>query len=463
MSPDSSRMLPAERRATVGLASIFVLRMLGLFLLLPVLSLYMDALPGASPTLVGVALGAYGLTQASLQIPFGMLSDRFGRKPVITIGLILFALGSVVAALAQGIWGVILGRALQGAGAVAAAVMALAADLTREGQRLKVMASIGISISAAFGIALVAGPLLDHLVGLSGIFWITAGLAILAVLILHLQVPTPVAARIHPDAEPVRSQFGKALRSGDLLRLNFGIAALHFTLVATFVAVPLLLREEAELPTAHHWWVYAPALVLSMAVIVPIVFIAERRRLMKEALLLAVAGLVAAELLLALLPSTPWAIGLAMLTFFAAFNLLEGLLPSLIAKVAPAKAKGTAMGIYSTSQFLGAFLGGAAGGWMLGQAGARGSFLLAAAMALVWLVVAAGMSRPRNLSSLVLPLAGGERGELQDFAARLSSIDGVVEAVVIPEERVAYLKVDADRLDREALGRLHLERGSFDA
>jgi MFS family permease len=452
-------MLPAERRATFGLASIFVLRMLGLFLLLPVLPLYVDGLPGASPVLIGVALGAYGLTQALLQIPFGMLSDRVGRKPVITAGLLLFALGSVVAALAHGIGGVIFGRALQGAGAIAAAVMALAADVTREGQRLKVMASIGISISLAFGIALVAGPLLDDRIGLSGIFWFSAALALIAILILHLRVPTPLTNRIHHDAEPVRSQFGRVLRTGDLLRLNFGIASLHFALMATFMAVPLLLHNAADLPRAHHWWVYAPALLVSMAVIVPFVIIAERRRLMKQVLLLAVAGLVIAELWLALTPATPWAIAVALFGFFACFNLLEGLLPSLIAKQAPAEAKGTAMGFYSTSQFLGAFLGGVGGGWMVGEFGIRGSFFLAAGVVLIWLLVASRMRPPRHLSSLVLPVAEQDQGTLRVFARRLSGIEGVVEAVVIPEERVAYLKVESDRLDHAALERLQLEHG----
>jgi len=460
MTSEHLSMLPAERRAAVGLASIFVLRMLGLFLLLPVLSLYVDELPGATPALVGVALGAYGLSQALLQIPFGVASDRFGRKPIITIGLGLFATGSIVAAMAHGIWGIILGRALQGAGAIAAPVMALAADLTREDQRLKVMASIGISIAVAFAIALIAGPILDQLIGLHGIFWLTAGMAVLAAAILYLCVPTPVASRVHHDTEPVLSQFGRVLREADLLRLNFGIGALHFCLMSTFVAVPLELSNAAGIPAARHWWVYAPAMLLSLPAIVPFVLVAERRRLMKEILLMAIAALVAAELLLALLPASAWSLGLAMLLFFAAFNLLEGLLPSLIAKLAPAEAKGTAMGFYSTSQFLGAFLGGASGGWLMGKAGTQGSFLLAAAVVSIWFLVAVGMRKPRHLSSLVLPLGGAKPDELREWAQRLSSVEGVAEAVVIPEERVAYLKVDSQRLDHAALDRFRLEQAT---
>lgn len=463
MTPEHSSMLPAERRTAVGLSSIFVLRMLGLFLLLPVLSLYVDQLPGATPLLVGVALGAYGLSQALLQIPFGVISDRFGRKPIITIGLGLFATGSVVAAMANGIWGVILGRALQGAGAIAAPVMALAADLTREDQRLKMMASIGISIAVAFAIALISGPILDQLIGLHGIFWLTAGMAVLAAAILHLRVPTPLASRVHHDTEPVLSQFGRVLRENDLLRLNFGIAALHFSLMCTFVAVPLELSNAAGVPAARHWWVYTPAMLLSLPAIVPFVLVAERRRLMKEILLLAIGMLVGAELLLAFLPPSPWGLGAAMLLFFAAFNLLEGLLPSLIAKLAPAEAKGTAMGFYSTSQFLGAFLGGATGGWLLGMAGTQGSFLLAAVIVAAWFMVASGMRKPLHLSSLVLPLGGVQPEELRDWAQRLSSVEGVAEAVVIPEERVAYLKVDSQRLDHAALDRFRLEQATSGA
>ena len=334
--------------------------MLGLFLILPVFALYADHLQGHTPTLIGVAIGAYGLTQAFLQIPFGMLSDRIGRKRVITAGLLIFAAGSVVAAMAHTMWGVILGRALQGAGAIAAAVMALAADLTREEQRTKAMAVIGMTIGLSFAVAIVTAPTLNHLIGVPGIFWLVAGLAVLGVVVLHTRVPTPAHSTVHRDAEAVPGQLRGVLAHPGLLRLDFGIMSLHIILTANWVVLPVALR--AQLPTAHHWWVYLPVMVLSVAAMVPFIILAERKRRMKQVFLGAVVALGLAELGLSQGFHTLGGIAVALFVFFTAFNLLEATLPSLISRVAPPAAKGTAMGVYSTSQFFGAFLGGSLGG-----------------------------------------------------------------------------------------------------
>lgn len=437
-------MTSTERRAAAGLAGIFALRMLGLFLILPVFALQAQGLPGASPLLIGLAIGAYGLTQALLQIPFGMLSDRIGRKPVIFGGLLLFAVGSVIAAMADDIQGVILGRVIQGSGAIAAAVMALTADLTREEVRTRAMAGIGMSIGMAFALALVLGPALAHWIGLDGIFWFTAVLALGGILILAFVVPTPEHSSVHRDAEPVASQFRGVLAQGELLRLDFGVLILHMLMTSLFLVVPLSMREHG-LPAAHHWWVYLPVLVLSVAAMVPFIIQAESRGRMKPVFVGAVGVLAISLLGLYGFGDGIPAIALFLFLFFTAFNLLEASLPSLISKIAPAAAKGTAMGVFSTSQFAGAFLGGLAGGWVHQQWGGGGVFLFCAVAALVWLLIALSMGSPRQVSSQVIRVAG-EAGD-PGLQRRLLQIPGVEEAVVVAEEGLAYLKVDNRRLD----------------
>jgi MFS family permease len=445
-------MTPTERRAALSLAAIFSTRMLGLFMILPVFALYAERLQGSSHALFGVAIGIYGLTQAVLGIPFGMLSDRFGRKPIITLGLLIFAGGSVVAALSGSIYGVILGRSLQGAGAIAAAVMALAADLTREEHRLKAMATIGASIGLSFTVALVLGPIVDHwLGGVPGIFWLTALLALLAIAVLYLWVPTPAATRVHHDAEAVAGDFGPVLRDTQLLRLNFGVFSLHLLLTSTFVVVPLALRDNAHLPSGQHWIIYLVVMLIALAVMVPFVIVAEKRRKLKQVFVGAIGILVLAELVfMAEYQHLAGLIG-GLLLFFTAFNLLEATLPSLIAKMAPPDKKGTAMGVYSSSQFLGAFCGGALGGWLLGSQGAAWVFGMGLLAAALWFGVAATMRPPRYLSSHLLEVGRVSQAEAGVLAERLLKVPGVAEAVVIVEEGVAYLKVDKTKLDLDTL------------
>ncbi len=445
-------MTAGERRAAGALAGIYSLRMLGLFLILPVFSLYGDRLEGATPALIGLAIGAYGITQALLQIPFGLLSDRIGRKPVIAGGLLLFALGSVVAANSHDIWGVILGRALQGSGAIAAAVMALAADLTREEHRTKAMAIIGISIGMSFSLALVAGPVVDHWIGLHGIFWLTAVLALAGIGILFLLVPNPERSSVHRDAEPVPAQFRRVLTDGQLLRLDFGILSLHSILTASFVALPLILRDHLGVPSNHHWWVYLPVMALSVVGMVPLVIQAEGKRRMKPVFVLSVALVGIAELWLALWHDSLASVALALFVLYVGFNVLEATLPSLISKMAPPDSKGTAMGFYSSSQFLGAFIGGAGGGALLGAFGERGVFLFCAAVAVLWALVALGMRPPRYLSSRLVPVGEVDSHQARQLAECFSQVPGVAEAVVVAEEGVAYLKVDTRALDEQALG-----------
>jgi MFS family permease len=447
----STGMSPTERRAALSLASIMATRMLGLFMILPVFALYAEGLPDATPTLIGLAIGAYGLTQALLQVPFGMASDRFGRKRVITIGLLLFAAGSVVAAMSDTLTGIILGRALQGCGAVAAAVMALTADLTREEQRTKAMAIIGMSIGSAFALALVVGPLLNEAVGVKGIFWLTAVLALGGIALLWLRVPRPEQCSTHRDAELVPEQAGSVLLDSQLLRLNAGILILHTILTAAFVVLPLVLRDELGIVAAHHSWVYLPILLFSAVAMVPFIIIAERKRRMKSIFVGAVTVLGLSLLALSQWHTNMLAFVVILWLFFTAFNFLEASLPSLVSKTAPADKKGTAMGIYSSSQFFGAFLGGGVGGWAYGEFGVSGVFIFCAAMVGLWWLLAVSMRAPSYLSNLMVHLEEADTRSADELAEVLKGVAGIAEVAVVLEERVAYLKVDTRQLDREAL------------
>ncbi|WP_031432140.1 MFS transporter [Methylomarinum vadi] len=446
-------MTPMEKRATLSLASIYALRMLGLFMILPVLSLFAEQMEGATPLLIGLSISIYGLSQAVLQIPFGLLSDRFGRKKIIVVGLILFAAGSMVAAVSTSIYGILIGRALQGSGAIAAAIMALVADLTQEVHRTKAMAMIGASIGISFGVALTLGPVLAHYFGVPSIFWLTAGLSVLAIFVVMFVVPNPKKIITHRDAELIPSQFGRVISNLDLLRLDYGIFVLHLILTASFVVVPLLMRDAGLLP-GRHWLVYLPILVTSMAVMIPFIILAEKKRQMKKVFIGAIMALVVADLgLMWLHEDLIGLIGFLWL-FFCGFNLLEATLPSLISKTAPADMKGTAMGAYSSSQFFGAFLGGACGGWLYGEYGATAVFLFAAALAGSWALVALFMKPPRYLANMLLSLdaIGGDRAD--EFTRQLIAVRGVEEVRLHFEENAAYLKVDNSILNKEELQRL---------
>ncbi|MCB1734972.1 MAG: MFS transporter [Gammaproteobacteria bacterium] len=444
-------MLASERWAIGSLAGIYFLRMFGLFLILPVFALYAERLDGHTAALTGLAIGIYGLTQAGLQIPFGLASDRFGRKPVITAGLIMFAIGSVVAATSTHIHGVILGRALQGSGAIAAAVMALNADLTREVIRTRAMAIIGMSIGAAFFAAMLGGPILSQWIGVPGLFWLTAALALLGLVVIHTITPNPVESRVHRDAEPVLGQLGQVLRDPQLLRLDSGIFLLHMILTALFIAVPLALRDQIGMPGGEHWKVYLPVMLLSIPAMVPFVILAEAKGQMKAVFLGAVGMIGLAQLALAWSHSDIWWIGAVLWGFFTAFNILEATLPSLISKMAPPDKKGSAMGVYSSSQFFGAFLGGALGGVMLGHFGVSGIFALTASAALLWLMIAVGMRAPAGLSNYLLQVGVCDEARASAMSARLLQITGVADAVVVAEDGVAYLKVNQRLLDEESL------------
>lgn len=441
-------MIPLERKSLVGLASLYAFRMVGLFMLLPVLALYAGQYAGSSAFLVGVALGVYGLTQGIFQIPLGFLSDRIGRKPVIVGGMLMFLLGSLLAALTDSMWGLIAGRALQGAGAVASTIMALLSDLTTEQNRTKAMAAVGGSIGISFAFSMVFGPVLANKWGLSGLFWIAAALALVGIVILLLVIPTPATVVHNAEAEAVPEMFGRLLRDAELMRLNLGIGSLHFAQMASWVAVPVMLEQSLHFPRSDHWMIYLGAMGLSFLCMLPFIIIAETRRKMKPVFVAAVLVLGVGELLLGAGTSHRWLFVFALFVFFMGFNLLEATLPSLVSKSAPAGGRGTAMGIYSTSQFLGAFAGGVCGGFVAHQYGYQQVFWLATGVILLWLLVASTMKKPRHLKSLVVSLLPEERIVASDFVGK---VPGIFDVVVIPEHHLAYFKVDHDLFNSESM------------
>lgn len=397
-------MTALERRASVSLAALFALRMLGLFLILPVFAVHARGLPGGEQAaLVGFAMGVYGLAQAILHLPFGLASDRFGRKPVIAAGLVLFALGSFVAAQADSVAGVAIGRAIQGAGAISAAVTAFIADSTRESQRTKAMAMVGGSIGLTFAFSLVAAPALYGWIGMDGLFELTGALALLAIGVTLFVVPPAPMAQTGPAlAAPVNLR--SVVRDTDLMRLNLGVFVLHCVQMASFVVVPGWLVERAGLGLAEHWKVYLGVVLLSFLVMLPPLFWSERRGRLREIFLGAVALLLAVCVGFMSQPAGLVAMAGLLLAFFAGFNVLEASLPSLVSRLAPAGSKGAALGIYNTMQALGVFAGGALGGLLLARWGGGAVFAVCSALLVVWLATASGMRRwPGRRTSQVQP------------------------------------------------------------
>ncbi len=434
-------MLETEKRAAFSLALVYALRMLGLFMILPVFSLHADDYAGATPVLIGLAIGIYGLTQGLLQLPFGFLSDRFGRKTVIVTGLLIFCVGSIVAAEAESITEVITGRALQGFGAIAAAVMALAADLTREEVRIRIMAIIGMSIGASFMISMVVGPVIAAEFGLRLLFWMTAGLAILGILVIVFVTPKPPSQSFHRDAQLSIQDVGRIIGDIELLKLGFGVFVLHLVLAATFVVFPLVLQQSLMIEETLHWRTYLPVFALSVVLLLPMVIVAEKFRKSHAVFLVAVSMLVLAEIGLA--SSSTYAVAFVMLVlFFGAFNFLEAMLPATVTRIAPADMKGTAMGLFSSAQFLGAFSGGLIGGLLLASGDYATTFAWLAAILCAWFALALTMKAPPHLKSKIVSLKDLEQDDIAHFVERATAISGVCEVSVYEIDRVAYLKVD---------------------
>ncbi|QTR49545.1 MFS transporter [Candidatus Thiothrix anitrata] len=440
-----------EWRVTASLAAIYAVRMLGLFMILPVFALYAETLPDSTPWLAGLAIGIYGLTQAIFQIPLGILSDKIGRKPVIVGGLLVFALGSVVAALAHSMWVIVLGRAIQGMGAVAAPTMALAADLIREEHRVRTMGIIGLTIGVSFMLGMIIGPLVNQFGGVPSIFWLTLLLALSGIALVVFAIPNPARTLQHRDAGIMKDYLGKALANVALLRMNVGVFILHLVMTANFLVLPTIFEQELGLPSSEHWKVYLPVFLGSFLLSIPLIIMAEKQHKIRPLLLMATVLLIVAELAMAAGHANATWLFVAFLLFFIGFNFLEAVQPSLVAKYSAVNIKGTAMGIFSSSQFLGIFAGGTLGGMVNHAWGVTGVFLLSAAIALVWLLVALKLPSPTFYTMRIVkldPLLFVDKQRLHD---ELLAVPGVKEVAVAADECIAYLKVDKASLDQSAL------------
>lgn len=440
-----------EVRAVLALAAILSFRMLGLFMIYPVFALYAPQYHHATSTLIGIALGAYGLTQALLQLPFSMLSDRVGRKPIIIAGLLAFLIGSLIAGFTDNIYVLIAGRCLQGAGAIGSTLMAFAADLTRVEHRTKAMAVLGMTIGLSFGIAMLLGPIINSWLQLKGIFWLTALSAAIGMLILYVWVPEPKKlVSYHPDISSVKT-LKKLLFNKELFPLNLSILLLHAILTANFVVIPLFFKELG-VPSLHQWHVYLPVLIGSFITVIPLVAIAEKKKVCKSILLLGIFGMTFAEFFLSKSHISYFALIILLYVFFTGFTLLEALLPSLISKIAPANRKGSAMGIYSSLQFLGIFLGGWLAGLTKNYFGNDMVTFSCCMVSAFWLIFMLFMKKPPALKTKLISLKPNLNSQkAQHLVTQLLKIPGVLDAEVSIEDCIAYLKVDNKMFDQHAL------------
>ncbi|OXL27098.1 MFS transporter [Psychrobacter sp. DAB_AL32B] len=453
-------MNSVEKRAILGVGGIFALRMIGLFMIVPVFSVYGNNYAHATPFLIGLAVGIYGLGQAIFQIPMSLAADKFPRKPIIFLGLILFAVGGIIAANATDIYEVIIGRALAGSGAVSAVLMALLADVTREEMRTKAMATMGLTIATSIMLAFAFGPLLVGSLGISGLFWLTAGFAVLAMLLL-LVVPSPMRVLKHNlDNKSIGQQLATVLKIGDLNRLHIGIFALHLTMTAIFVILPHQLSEVMGLSVRQQGLVYLPLLFIGFAVAIPFIIIAEKKRKMRQVFLGAIVLMTVSLALLALGSQVGVGIILGLLLYFMGFNLLEATIPSWISKRAPVANKATAMGLNSSSQFFGAFVGGAMGGLLLSQPNLLAWGILAAIMGVALLIIIP-IADPPYLASTTVTIP--KNINIQDWSRQMLAVDGVDELVVMAKEQVAYLKLDKTQLTDTSRQELsHLAQSPLD-
>ena len=447
-------MNASERRSTFALACIFALRMLGLFMIIPVFAIAgKDQYTGATPALLGLAVGIYGLSQAILQIPFSLLADKISRRGLIIFGLILFALGNAIAAMSVDIWQVIIGRAIAGSGAISAVVMALLADVTREEQRSKAMAIIGMSIGVSFMLAFVLGPLLTSQMGLSGLFWLSsfAGIAAISLLLMVPQVSIQ-----HKQIQAnYKEKLKIVLADHNLNRLHLSIFMLHLIMTALFVFIPSQLVEWAGIPVNHHGWVYLPLLLISLFFAFPSIIIAEKKKQMRQIFIVAVLCITVALGILSAFYTIGWGLLLGLGLFFIAFNVMEALLPSWLSKIALPSVKATAMGVNASSQFLGAFFGGILGGQLLANSSTKIAWIILLILAFAWLVTTWFLESPRYLSTLTVELKSIQY-EISSWSSSVLDIDGVEEVVLLEKDGFAYVKVDPNSLDDDARQKLSL-------
>jgi MFS family permease len=438
----SGKMTTTERRSIFGLSSIMALRMIGLFMVLPVFSLYASQLKGATAALVGIAMGIYGLSQALFQIPFGMLSDRLGRKPIIIIGLLIFIAGSLIAGMSHSIAWMIVGRTLQGAGAIGSTTLAMIADLTREEQRTKSMAIAGMTIGMSFAVAMFIGPILTKWIAINSLFFLAAGFGLVAIFIVYAFIPTPHHHRWQRDTEPELKSFLRLLVNPELAKLNSGIFILHAVFTASFIVIPLSLLNFVHLEASQQWVMYLPTLCVAFILTLFCTSLAERQQKLKPYFLSSILLLALSEVLLWQKPTSFLYTAIGIGGFFTGFSILEAFLPSLISRTAPAARKGSALGLYSCAQFLGIFVGGVLGGWLYGKYHFLGVYLFCIILALFWFVLAYLMQPPRYLVTQILRLSSSQQSHWNTIAASLQRIQGIVEVTFIAEDGIAYLKME---------------------
>ncbi|WP_367607983.1 MFS transporter [Legionella sp. W05-934-2] len=436
-------------KTIIPIATIFASRMLGLFMLIPIFTLYANKLSGATPILVGIAFGAYGLSQGLLQIPFGLLSDKFGRKPLIAVGLVLFIIGSLIGACSDTIYSMILARLMQGMGAIGSVLIALTADLTKDNDRTKAMAVIGLTIGVSFSLAMVISPAISHAFGLAGIFYLTAIFGFIGLAILYLVIPTPVQQRFHLDSETNATLIAVVIKNRQLLALDFGIFFQHLILTATFFALPLILKNELAMSLADKsLYFYLPIMISAFVLMVPFIVLAEKYQRMPMVFIGAIVVIALSQLCLSFEYQNFHLLTACVLIYFVAFNVLEALLPSLISRKAPIHSKGTAMGVYSTSQFLGIFVGGALAGFLFRYFSFTGIYLVNTVLTIIWFLISTRIDLATNLTSVMISC---ELDVINDsIKAKLQSFPGVQEMVFSKEEDAIYLKVNQNQFDLES-------------
>ena len=446
-------MRTKERTAVISLSVIMALRMLGLFMLLPVFTLHVFQISFATPKLIGVAIGIYGLMQACFQIPLGILSDHIGRKPVISIGLVLLGIGSAIAAFSNSIYGIILGRALQGTGAIGSTVLTMISDVTRDEERSKAMAWMGITVGFSFAVALILGPILNVWFHLEGIFWTTLFFAIAGLILLYTAVPATIPQTLIYSFEekPKKYYFKTVLCNVQLLRLYFGIFSLHCILTAMFIGIPILLSRQINLSEHKQILFYLIIMLFAFAVVIPLINIAEKNRELKSFFIISIISLITCQLSLLIFRYSVIQVGMLLLVFFAAVISLEAILPSWISKIAPIRHKGTAMGVYSFAQFFGIFIGGSVGGWIFGHFHLTRLFFFCAIIGFIWLLLTFTIQHPPYLSTIFIKMDDYLKENIDQFSNKISKISGVAETAILRYENLICFKIDRKIISEDEL------------
>lgn len=437
-------------KTVIAIASIFGLRMLGLFMVIPVISYYAFHLPDASAMLAGFALGVYGLTQAFLQLPFGLLSDKIGRKPVIYLGLSCFAIGSLLAAFSTNIYILILGRALQGAGAIGSTLIATMADFTSEQHRTKAMATVGMTIGASFMLGFIIGPVLSYYIGVSGLFCLSAVFAMVGIAVCKFLVPCTKQLQIHADSEALLSLIPKVLRNPELLRLDLGILCQHAIISAMFTVMPFIFKNILTISRKEQWMIYMPIMIGSFLLSIPLIIYAEKKNKLKHVFLSMIGLTIISQACLWGEHEHKTGLIIGMMLYFIPFNVLEATLPSMVSKTAPVIAKGTAMGVYSTSQFFGIFLGATIAGFLFGHHYMAMVFGFTTMLAVIWLLAASGMKAPPKSRSYQIDYTNDSL-DVTVLQNKLREYTGILDTAILPEESAVYIKVDKNKFNEDDL------------